>query len=115
MVALLMERPFWDSDNLPMITLYWENAVMRMYLALGFNVALTGRCCSGGPSGALLPLMGSIAGAAVGEVPGFWLQLRCRRTCCRRKSKALSAKISSPKERRANVVGKCDLLQYADG
>ena len=66
MVALLMERPFWDSDNLPMITLYCENAVMLVLLALGFNVTLTGQCCSGGLSGALLPLMDSIAGATAG-------------------------------------------------
>ena len=116
MVALLMERPFWDSDNLPMITLYCENAVMLVLLALGFNVTLTGQCCSGGLSGALLPLMDSIAGAtAVGSVGLFWLQLRCGRICCLRKSEALSAKTSSSKEWRANMVRKRDLLQYTDG
>lgn len=61
MVALLIERPFWDNDNLPMITLYLENAVMHMHLALGFNAVLTGRWCSRDQCGALVPLMGSIA------------------------------------------------------
>ena len=66
MVALLMERPFWDSDNLPMITLYCENAAMLVLLVLRFNATLTGQCCFGGPSGVLLPLMDSIAGATAG-------------------------------------------------
>jgi len=56
-----MERPFWDNDNLPMITLYLENAVMHMHLAFRFNAALTGRCCSCDQRRALLPMMGSIA------------------------------------------------------
>ena len=42
--------------------------MVLVLLALGFNAALTGRCCSGGLSGVLLPLMDSIVGATVGEV-----------------------------------------------